>query len=164
MNSKKSNQVTPEVLAEARKKSQEFRSRFSGKPEIGELLTAQEISEASPFYFILRCFIKQLKTAREDAKLTLAEVSARSGIAVESLSRLETGAQTNPTWKTLGNYAIAVGMAPKLVAIPELTIRNDAGDQSPVDTTILKMSEARSGSGYLFSDPEVGHLPHAISN
>jgi transcriptional regulator with XRE-family HTH domain len=44
--------------------------------------------------------------------MTLAEVSARTGLAVESLSRSETGAQTNPTWKTLGLYAAAVGRRP----------------------------------------------------
>jgi hypothetical protein len=37
-------------------------------------------------------------------------------MAVESLSRLETGAQTNPTWKTLGLYAAALGLRPLLVA------------------------------------------------
>jgi len=51
---------------------------------------------------------------REAARLTLADVSARTGMAVESLSRLETGAQTNPTWKTLGLYAAALGRRPRL--------------------------------------------------
>jgi hypothetical protein len=36
-------------------------------------------------------------------------------MAVEYLSRLETGAQTNPAWKTLGTYAKAFDRRPQLV-------------------------------------------------
>jgi len=43
-------------------------------------------------------------------------VSQRTAIAVESLSRLETGAQTNPKWRTLGLYAAAVGRQPRVIA------------------------------------------------
>jgi transcriptional regulator with XRE-family HTH domain len=71
---------------------------------------------AAPFHLALRDFVRQSKEAREAAGLTLAEVSARSGLAVEALSRLETGALTNPTWKTLGAYAAAVGRRPRLLA------------------------------------------------
>jgi len=80
------------------------------------LLTPEELADAAPFYLVLRDYIGHLKEARETAGLTLADVSARSGMAVESLSRLETGAQTNPTWKTLGAYAAAVGCRPRLTA------------------------------------------------
>jgi transcriptional regulator with XRE-family HTH domain len=83
------------------------------KPNPSELLTPQKQADAAPFYFVLREFIRQLKEAREAAGLTLAELSARTGMAVESLSRLETGAQTNPTWKTLGMYAAALGCRPQ---------------------------------------------------
>jgi hypothetical protein len=41
-----------------------------------------------------------------------------SVLAEESLSRLETGAATNPSWKTLAAYAAAVGLAPVLTARP----------------------------------------------
>ena len=51
-----------------------------------------------------------LASARERAAQT------RKQLAMESLSRLETGAQTNPTWKTLGAYAAAVGRRPRLTA------------------------------------------------
>jgi transcriptional regulator with XRE-family HTH domain len=80
------------------------------------VLTPQERADAAPFYFILRDYIRKLKEAREARGLTLADVSALTGMAVESLSRLETGAQTNPTWKTLGAYAAAVGRRPHLTA------------------------------------------------
>jgi transcriptional regulator with XRE-family HTH domain len=79
-------------------------------------LTSQELAYAAPFYFVLRAYIKQLKEAREAAGLTLADIATRTGMAVEYLSRLETGAQANPTWKTLGLYAAAVGRQPRLIA------------------------------------------------
>jgi transcriptional regulator with XRE-family HTH domain len=78
------------------------------------LIDAQDRADAAPFYFVLREFVRQLKEARETGGMTLADVSSRTGLAVESLSRLETGAQTNPTWKTLGLYANAVGRKPGL--------------------------------------------------
>src|SRR5262249_51739991 len=92
-----------------------------------ELLTPQELADAAPFYFVLRAYIQQLKEAREAAGLTLADLSARTGLAIESLSRLETGALTNPTWKTLGLYAAAIGRQPQLTA--ELAGRKGNGTQ-----------------------------------
>lgn len=67
------------------------------------------MAEATPFYFALRKFVDQLRAAREAARLTLAEVGEKTGLAPETLSRLETGALTNPTFKTLALYARAVG-------------------------------------------------------
>jgi DNA-binding XRE family transcriptional regulator len=67
--------------------------------------------EGIRFYLSLRAMIAKLKAARETNGLTLAEVSKRSGISEETLCRLETGAAMNPTWKTLGDYAHAVGMS-----------------------------------------------------
>lgn len=64
---------------------------------------------AAPFYFELRGCIAELKKAREAAGLTLAQVAEKTGLATETLCRLETGMVTNPTWKTLGLYAVAVG-------------------------------------------------------
>jgi DNA-binding XRE family transcriptional regulator len=99
----------------------------SHTPPPPELLTPQELADAAPFYLVLREYVRQLKGAREAAGLTLAEVSARSGLAVESLSRLEAGAQTNPAWKTLGAYAAAVGRKPRLLAEPTAPGRQPAG-------------------------------------
>jgi DNA-binding XRE family transcriptional regulator len=103
-------------LEGARKRAEQARQKLQHRPGPSELLTSQELADAAPFYFVLRTFIQQLKEAREAAGLTLADVSARTGMAVESLSRLETGAQTNPTWKTLGLYAAALGREPHLTA------------------------------------------------
>jgi DNA-binding XRE family transcriptional regulator len=117
MATKKTERVPANVVAAARKKAQETRQLLEHQPSPSELLTPQELADAAPFYANLRDYIRQLKEAREAAGLTLADVSARSGLAIESLSRLETGAQTNPTWKTLGAYAAAVGRRPHLTAV-----------------------------------------------
>jgi hypothetical protein len=106
---------TKASIVAARQRAEQTRRQLENKPGPAELLTAQELADAAPFYFVLRSYIRQLKAAREAAGLTLADVSARSGLAVESLSRLETGAQTNPTWKTLGVYAKALHGRPQLV-------------------------------------------------
>src|ERR1700723_674016 len=108
--------VPTEALAAARERAKQTRKLVQDKSGPNELLTAQELADAAPFYLVLRNFITQLKEAREAAGMTLADVSARSGLAIESLSRLETGAQTNPTWKTLGAYAAAIGLRPSLTA------------------------------------------------
>jgi hypothetical protein len=105
-----------DVIAAARQRAEQTRRQLEHKPGPAELLTPQEQADAAPFYFALRTYVRQLKEAREAAKLTLADISARTGMAVESLSRLETGAQTNPTWKTLGLYAAALGLRPDLTA------------------------------------------------
>ena len=104
-------------LAALRAAAAESHEQLKNKPCVGELLTPEEIQESAPFYFALREYIRQLKAARDEAGLTLADVAAKSGLAVESLSRLETGAQTNPTWKTLGMYAKAVGRQPSIVSV-----------------------------------------------
>src|SRR5262249_40060763 len=114
MATKKNTSVPADVLAAARQRAEETRGILEHKPELSELLTPQERADAAPFYFVLRDYVRQLKEGREAAGVTLAELSARSGLAVESLSRLETGAQTNPTWKTLGMYAAGLGYRPHL--------------------------------------------------
>jgi DNA-binding XRE family transcriptional regulator len=116
MATKRTDPVPANTIAMARKRAEATRRLLSHRPSPSELLTPDEFADAAPFYLILRDYIRQLKEAREAAGLTLADVSARSGLAIESLSRLETGAQTNPTWKTLGAYATAVGRRPNLAA------------------------------------------------
>src|SRR4051812_45109263 len=107
MASKKQSGVSPEVIAKARQRAAASRKQLGSAADPSSLLTQEERDDAAPFYFVLREYIQQLRTIREAAGITLAEVSEKSGLAIESLSRLETGAQTNPTWKTLGLYAAA---------------------------------------------------------
>ena len=106
--------IKKEKLEELRKRASEVHKTLKHKPSLEKLLTQAELEDAAPFYFVLRDFIRQLKDARERSGQKLADVSKLTGIAVESLSRLETGTQTNPTWKTLGAYALAVGCEPIL--------------------------------------------------
>lgn len=115
MATKKTPTASEANSAAARQRADQARQHLKHKPGPSELLTPQEQADATPFYFVLREYIRQLKEAREAAGLTLADVAARTGMAVESLSRLETGALTNPTWKTLGAYALAVGRRPRLL-------------------------------------------------
>src|SRR5262245_33177601 len=114
MTTKKLPPAMRRAIAAARQRAEETRQQLAHKPSPSELLTPQELDDAAPFYFVLRQYIRQLKEARAAAGLTLADLSARTRMAVESLSRLETGAQTNPTWKTLGTYAKALGLQPRL--------------------------------------------------
>jgi hypothetical protein len=70
---------------------------------------AADPADAELFSFELRSCLAELKAAREAAGLTLAQVAERTGLAVEMLGQLEAGTVTNPTWRTLGLYATAVG-------------------------------------------------------
>lgn len=114
MRTKKTAAIPANVVATARQRAEQTRRQLKHKPGPDELLTPQERADAAPFYLVLRNYIRELKEARLAAGVTLAELSARTGLAVESLSRLETGALTNPTWKTLGAYAAALGRRPRL--------------------------------------------------
>jgi DNA-binding XRE family transcriptional regulator len=53
--------------------------------------------------------LRELKTAREAQGLSLADVTARTGMDRSALSKLETGRRPNPTLETLVRYAEAVG-------------------------------------------------------
>lgn len=57
----------------------------------------------------LAAVLQQLKAAREEQGLSLAELSERTGMDRSALSKLETGQRPNPTIETLVRYAEAVG-------------------------------------------------------
>ncbi len=57
----------------------------------------------------LQRLLEQLKLAREELGLSLADVSRLTGMDRSSLSKLETGRRPNPTVDTLVRYAEAVG-------------------------------------------------------
>src|SRR5207248_10357096 len=52
---------------------------------------------------------RQLKTAREERGLSLADLTNLTGMDRSALSKLETGQRPNPTIETLVRYAEAVG-------------------------------------------------------
>ena len=105
---KKPAPVSDAELARLRARAAAARERLKHKPGREELLTAEEQANGAPFYFELRTFIARLKAAREAAGFTLAQVAEKTTLAEETLCRLESGAVTNPTWRTLGLYAAAV--------------------------------------------------------
>jgi len=111
---KSTDRVSPEVRDRARK----AREALKAKPPIDQLLTPTELADASPYYFALRSFVADVRAARQARGLTLADVAEKTGLAVETLSRLETGALVNPTWQTLTKYAVAVGCRVRLSAEP----------------------------------------------
>lgn len=80
-----------------------------------------------PFYLELRAFVLQLKAAREAGGQTLAQVAEKCGLAEETLCRLESGAVTNPTWRTLGLYAAALNHVMSVVASPSEPKRSGSG-------------------------------------
>jgi ribosome-binding protein aMBF1 (putative translation factor) len=51
-----------------------------------------------------------LKAERERAGLSLADLSAKTGLDRAAISRLENGVRGNPTIGTLGRYASALGL------------------------------------------------------
>lgn len=105
-----------EVIAAARRKAQEARKAYAHRPGPDELFTEEERANAAPFYFELRAYARQLQAAREEAGVSLAEVSVRSGIDIDLLSELEAGTNPNPSWRTLGGYAAVIGLRLKLTA------------------------------------------------
>jgi ribosome-binding protein aMBF1 (putative translation factor) len=57
----------------------------------------------------LQELLQQLKAAREAKGLSLADLTALTGMDRSALSELETGQRANPTIETLARYAEAVG-------------------------------------------------------
>lgn len=103
------NSTRIDVPPEAKARAKALHEKLKHKPAIEELCTPEELVDAAPFYVEMRTCVATLKAARLEAGMTLAQVAEKTGLAVETLSRLETGMLTNPTWKTLGMYAAAVG-------------------------------------------------------
>ena len=58
----------------------------------------------------LHNMVAALKNERARRKLTLAQISAKTGIDQAALSRLESGASTNPTLGTVFRVAHALGL------------------------------------------------------
>ena len=57
----------------------------------------------------LRVLCEQLRAAREEKGLSLADVTELTGMDRSAISKLETGQRANPTIETLLRYAEAVG-------------------------------------------------------
>jgi DNA-binding XRE family transcriptional regulator len=114
MSNNKGDKIPPKVqwTAEDRARHQAIREMFrEWHPSPEELIASGEGANFNlqGEYRQLRPFVEEMKRAREQAGLTLAEVSRRCGIDQPALSRLENGHNKNPTLDTLWRYAAAVG-------------------------------------------------------
>jgi DNA-binding XRE family transcriptional regulator len=110
----KGDKVQPEVQwsAEDQARHRAIREKFRNwHPSPEELIASGEGANfhLQGEYRQLRPFVEEIKRSREEAGLTLAEVSRRCGIDQPALSRLENGHNKNPTLDTLWRYAAAVG-------------------------------------------------------
>jgi DNA-binding XRE family transcriptional regulator len=95
-----------------RARHQAIRERFQKeRPSLKQLVESGEYGPPMSFgvYLELRQAMADLKHARTEAGLSLADVSERSGIDKAALSRLENGVHDNPTVETLVRYAAALG-------------------------------------------------------
>jgi DNA-binding XRE family transcriptional regulator len=132
MNEEKAERASPQVpwTAEDRARHQAIREKLRNwHPSPEELIASGEGAsfDLHGEYRQLRPFLEEIKRAREEAGLTLAEVSARCGIDQPALSRLETGQNQNPTLDTLWRYAAAVGRRLLLTSEPIQDTRPAAG-------------------------------------
>jgi DNA-binding XRE family transcriptional regulator len=88
--SAKYNEIRQQVAEELPGLIARHHERLSTQDHLGELL-------------------KQLKAAREERGLSLADLTAITGMDRSAISKLETGKRPNPTMDTLVRYAAAVG-------------------------------------------------------
>ena len=83
-------------------------------PGLDELIAMGEISEdevsgtVQGAYFALLGLMQKLKARREAKGLSLTDVSERSGLTRQVISKLETGGNINPTLETLFRYSLAI--------------------------------------------------------
>ena len=98
--------------AEQKDREQEIHKRFlREQPTLEELVASGEYAEpiSQADFWELRDALVALRKHREAAGISLSLLAERSGIDRAALSRLETGAQDNPTINTLQRYAFALG-------------------------------------------------------
>lgn len=93
--------LTPEEAAKYRKVREQIAE------ELPELIERHHERMAAAGQ--LEELLKQLRTAREERGLSLADMTRLTGMDRSALSKLETGLRPNPTVETLVRYAEAVG-------------------------------------------------------
>jgi len=93
--------LTPEEAAKYRQVREQVAD------ELPELLARHQDRVAA--YDQFAELLRQLRKAREERGLSLAELTELTGMDRSALSKLETGQRPNPTLETLVRYAEAVG-------------------------------------------------------
>lgn len=93
--------LSPEEAAKYR----EIREQVA--EELPELMARHDERRAASDELV--SLVQQLKAAREEMGLSLADMTRLTGMDRSALSKLETGQRLNPTIETLMRYAEAVG-------------------------------------------------------
>jgi DNA-binding Xre family transcriptional regulator len=104
-----------------------IRETFKDKPSVEELSARGELTgQGVPLgvYLSLRVLVKSLRKMREEAQVSLADVSARCGMDKATLSRLENGHVPNPGIETICRYlsALEKGIEWRIVPAPTAPI------------------------------------------
>ncbi len=97
---------------EDRSRHKAIREKFKDKPTIEELVAQGELSGhpvTLSTYLNLRLIVRNLRQIREQSKLSLADISEKSGMDKAMLSRLENGRVPNPGIETISRYLDAMG-------------------------------------------------------
>jgi DNA-binding Xre family transcriptional regulator len=68
----------------------------------------------------LSAVVAELKSIREQLKISLTELAERTGMTVSNLSRLENMEGPNPTIETLRRYAHAIGHRIEFAVVAEI--------------------------------------------
>jgi DNA-binding Xre family transcriptional regulator len=111
---------------EDRSRHKAIREQFKDKPSIEELVARGELSGqpvSLSTYLNLRLIVRNLRQIREQSKLSLADISERSGMDKAMLSRLENGHVANPGIETISRYLDAMykSLEWRIVASPRKT-------------------------------------------
>ncbi|MBX9787884.1 MAG: helix-turn-helix domain-containing protein [Pirellulales bacterium] len=85
-----------------------IRKQFKNRPTLLELVGSGEYGKPISHAVLLDVLV-HLKSLRQSAQLSLAEMSERTGMDKSALSRLENCAAPNPTFSTVERYLTALG-------------------------------------------------------
>jgi DNA-binding XRE family transcriptional regulator len=105
-------QVKIDRTPEEKARLKAIRDRFQKeKPSLAQLVASGEFKPPikQTEYWELMQTAAALKKAREEAGISLRQMAQRMSVDVGALSRLENGANSNPTIETLFRYASALG-------------------------------------------------------
>ena len=92
---------------EDRARHKMIRATFQNQPSIEELVGQGELNgKPMPLgaYLNLRLLVRSLRQLREQAQLSLADLSQKTGMDKAMLSRLENGHVPNPGIETISRY------------------------------------------------------------
>jgi DNA-binding XRE family transcriptional regulator len=132
-------QWTPEKRAEHQAIRDAFRDWHPGPEELIASGAAARLG-LNVIHFPAQELLRHLKASREEAGLTLADLSSRCGIDPPALSRLENGQTPNPTMDALWRYAAAIG---KRLVLSADDIQDTRPASSPAGRPRPKKSAAR---------------------